>query len=365
MPKFKVGTDDFKKLRDEGGYFVDKSLLIKAVIDGSDIILLPRPRRFGKTLNLSMLRYFFEQSAEDRSYLFGDLAIASMPEVMAQRGKYPVIFLSLKDVKGQDWAISQEKLREITRSLYHRHLAIVESLTPDRQADFQAILSGKSDEALLENSLKNLIAFLADYHQQPVVVLIDEYDSPMIEAWEKGYYRQMADFMRAWLGGGLKPVEGTSVYRSVVTGILRVAKESIFSGLNNLDVWSTLNPGPFADKFGFTEGEVQRILRDFQQESSAESLRVWYNGYDFGGVTIYNPWSVSKSVNRFPEAPGPQWLNTASNQLVLAELARGGMELKRDLEKLLAGEDLRYPIVDTITFGDIGRNKTNIWSFLY
>ena len=223
----------------------------------------------------------------------------------------------------------------------------------------------KAEQTVFESSLKNLITYLHDYHQQPVVVLIDEYDSPMIEAWDKGYYRPMADFMRSWLGGGLKHVEGAAVYRSVVTGILRIAKESIFSGLNNLDVWSMLIPGPFADKFGFTEDEVQRITADFHLDSATDVLREWYNGYNFGGEIIYNPWSVINYVNRFPAPPAPQWLNTASNQLVYAELERGGMELKRDLEKLLAGEELRYPILDNITFEDIGRNPENIWSFLY
>jgi len=312
-----------------------------------------------------MLRYFFEKSTEDRSYLFQDLAIASLPEMMAHQGKYPVIDLSLKDIKGANWEESWALLRDMITSLYLEHSYLMDSLPSIRQRDFDAIINDTGDNIVFGHSLKSLITYLYDFHKQPVVVLIDEYDTPMIEAWEKNYYRPMADFMRAWLGGGLKPIAGAASYRSVVTGILRVAKESIFSGLNNLDVWSTLNPGPFADKFGFTEDDVQQILRDFQQESSFEHLRSWYNGYDFGGVTIYNPWSVSKSVNRFPNGLGPQWLNTASNQLVHAELARGGRELKRDLEKLLAGEELRYPIADTITFEDIGRNKTNIWSFLY
>ena len=365
MPIFKVGTDDFKKLRDDGGYFVDKSLLIKEVIAGSEVLLLPRPRRFGKTLNLSMLRYFFERSPDDRSYLFQDLAIASLPEIMAQQGKYPVIYLSLKDIKGNDWDSSWAKMRKSILSLYLAHSYLLDSLPPARKAEFEAITLNQAEPTVVEGSLKDLITDLHAYYQQPVVVLIDEYDSPMIEAWDKGYYRPMADFMRSWLGGGLKHVEGAAVYRSVVTGILRIAKESIFSGLNNLDVWSTLSPGPFADKFGFTEEDVQRILVDFAQESVSEDIRAWYNGYNFGGVTIYNPWSVSQSVNRFPAPPGPQWLNTASNQLVYTELESGGMELKRDLEKLLAGEELRYPILDTITFADIGHNPVNIWSFLY
>jgi len=365
MPIFKVGTDDFKELRDDGGYFVDKSLLIKEVIAGSKALLLPRPRRFGKTLNLSMLRYFFEHTPDDHSYLFQDLAIASLPEVMAKQGKYPVIFLSLKDVKGNNWEESWTELRKNIRFLFRRHAYLLDSLESYQRVDFNAVLVNTGHEDLFRSSLKDIIQYLYEYHRQPVVVLIDEYDSPMIEAWDKGYYHPMADFMRSWLGGGLKHVEGAAVYRSVVTGILRIAKESIFSGLNNLDVWSTLSPGPFADKFGFTEEDVRRILLDFGQESASENIRAWYNGYNFGGVTIYNPWSVSQSVNRFPSAPEPHWLNTASSQLVLTELERGGMELKRDLEKLLAGEELRYPISNTITFEDIGRNPEHIWSFLY
>ena len=283
MPIFKVGTDDFKELRDDGGYFVDKSLLIKEVIAGSKALLLPRPRRFGKTLNLSMLRYFFEKSPDDRAYLFQDLAIAAMPEVMAQQGKYPVIFLSLKDVKGSDWESCWAHMCENIMTMYLAHSYLLNTLSSAQQEIFAAITLNKAEQTVFESSLKNLITYLHDYHQQPVVVLIDEYDSPMIEAWDKGYYRQMADFMRAWLGGGLKHVEGAAVYRSVVTGILRIAKESIFSGLNNLEVWSTLSPGPFADKFGFTEEDVQRILVDFGQESVSEGIRAWYNGYNFGG----------------------------------------------------------------------------------
>jgi len=365
MPRFKVGTDDFKELRDDGGYFVDKSLLIKEVVDGSKALLLPRPRRFGKTLSLSMLRYFFEQSAEDRSYLFQDLAIASMPEVMAHQGNYPVIYLSLKDIKANDWESSWAKIRKEIISLYLAHRYLLVSLPPTRKADFEAIVLNTADQTVMESSLKDLIRDLSEYHRRPVVVLIDEYDSPMIEAWERGYYRPMADFMRAWLGGGLKPVEGTAVFRSVVTGILRVARESIFSGLNNLKVWSMLQPGPFADKFGFTQPEIDRLLLDFALPELAPAMRDWYNGYDFGGVTIYNPWSVINGVDNYPQPLGPYWLNTASNQLVHAELACGGLDLQGDLEKLLAGEELRYPILDTITFEDVGRNPENIWSFLY
>ena len=171
--------------------------------------------------------------------------------------------------KGVIGKASWAHMRENIMTMYLAHSYLLDALSPAQQEVFEAITLNKAEQTVFESSLKNLITYLHDYHQQPVVVLIDEYDSPMIEAWDKGYYRQMADFMRSWLGGGLKHVEGAAVYRSVVTGILRIAKESIFSGLNNLDVWSTLIPGPFADKFGFTEDEVQRIAGGFSPGSAS------------------------------------------------------------------------------------------------
>ena len=170
MPKFKVGTDDFKELRDDGGYFVDKSLLIKEVIDGSKALLLPRPRRFGKTLNLSMLRYFFEQSAEDRSYLFQDLSIASMPEVMAHQGKYPIIYLSLKDIKGANWEESWARLRKTIIALFLEHTYLLAVLPSVSQRDFEAIINDTGDNSIFGDSLKSLVTALHDFHKQPVVV---------------------------------------------------------------------------------------------------------------------------------------------------------------------------------------------------
>ena len=254
-----------------------------------------------------------------------------------------------------------EKIAELLiRSDY-----LFSSLHPMHQLSFEAIVSRKSDDATLKSSLKNLIEWMYAYHEKPVVVLIDEYDSPMIEAWTYGYYQEMADFMRLWLGAGLKHENGQALFRAVVTGILRIAKESIFSELNNLDVASPLMIGPFADKFGFTQPEVDLILKAFHAEIHASIIQDWYNGYSFGGHTMYNPWSVSSYVQAIPNPPGPKWLNTSSNALVYEELSHGGLEIKRDLEILLSGGDLRYPLSETITFSDIGKNPMNIWTFLY
>jgi len=364
MPSFRTGTDDFKKLRDQGGYFVDKSPLIRSVLDSSEVTLIPRPRRFGKTLHMTMLRYFFEKSAEDRRPLFDGLAITDDTDAMGHQGQYPVIYLSLKDIKGASWEVAQDKLLERLSALHKRHDFLLDTLATDDRESYEKVIARCGSIADNELSLKKLIAHLQAYHNQPVVVLIDEYDSPVIEAWRNGYYDEMIAFMRSWLGGGLKHEEGGALFRGVVTGILRVARESIFSGLNNLDVASLLSSGPFANKFGFTEPELAQVLTDFDAEDLAGPMREWYNGYQFGPHTIYNPWSVICAISKRPDPIGPHWLNTASNDLIYAELESGGLPLKRELEQLLAGEELRRELHEHTIFSDVGKSAEHIWSFL-
>lgn len=306
MQKFRIRTDDFKELIDEGGYFVDKSLLIRDVIEGNKVTLIPRPRRFGKTLNMTMLRYFFERSEDSRAYLFKNCAIADFPEYMQHQGQYPIVYISLKDVKGSSWPESKARISEKLAELFIRSEHLVSTLHPIYKSAYDAISLRTADDATLKSSLKNLIEWLYEYHKKPVIVLIDEYDSPMIEAFSNGYYDEMADFMRSWLGAGLKPEHGQVLYRAVVTGILRIAKKSIFSDLNNLDVASSLMIGPYADKFGFTNPEVDLILTAFHAEDHAEIIRDWYNGYSFGGQTIYNPWSLISYIQAIPNPPGPK-----------------------------------------------------------
>ncbi len=360
-----IGVDDFKRYRDINGYLVDKTLLIREVLDGSHALLLPRPRRFGKTMNLSMLRYFFDQDGADTGYLFEDLAIANDSDAMSHRAAYPVVYLTLKDVSGGSWSEAREKLCETISREYVRHGEVEQSLrTKMEKGSFQELVDGEASDAALKSSLKNLIIYLHRHYKKPVVVLVDEYDSPVIEAYDKGYYDPMIDFMRAWLGGGLKHERGGAVFRSVVTGIMRVARESIFSGLNNLKVHSLLSRGPFSDKFGFTEQETEQVLEDFDLRGQMGEVCEWYNGYKFGDRVIYNPWSVLNYVVDYPDPAGPKWLNTSSDALVHAEMNAGGVELKRDLEALLAGEELRYPINENIRFAEVTRNRQNIWSFL-
>ena len=364
--RLRIGTDDFAKIRRENGYFVDKSPLIREVIDGSDVLLLPRPRRFGKTLNLSMLRYFFERTeSEDRRELFEGLAIEQDAEAMTHYGRYPTVFLTLKNVKGRSWQETRKQLRTLIATVIDRFREAVRALPPVQAEQFERIRLGTGDDADLKASLSLLITAAYRFYGEPVVLLLDEYDSPVIEAFHHGYLDEMLDFLRAWLGAGLKHEDGPALFRAVVTGILRIAKESIFSGLNNLKVWSTLVPGRFADKFGFTEPEVEQLLADYDCADKMPEVREWYNGYSFGGTVIYNPWSVLNYVDNLPAPAGPQWLNTASNRLIHEEMAAGGAAIRRDLEKLLAGEELRYPIREDTVFGDVGRSPETIWSFLY
>ena len=365
MPKLNIGNSDFKKIRINGDYLIDKSLLIKDVLDGSDVTLIPRPRRFGKTLNMTMLHYFFEKTEESNAGLFDGLLIADDAEAMRHQGEYPVIFMSLKDIKGDNWDNAYAHIKEKIAAQYKKHLYIMDKLQSDDAEKFKEIAFRKANHASYESSLNLLISYLYAYHKKPVVILIDEYDSPVIESYQNGYYDKMILFMRAWLGGGLKHEDGMATFRAIITGILRITRESIFSDLNNLKVCTILTSGSFADKFGFTENEVEKLLNNFDLSGQLPDVQDWYNGYKFGSdVTIYNPWSVVNFVDNAPTPIGPQWLNTSSNALVYEELANGGLELKRDLEKLLAGKELRYPITENTVFDDIGKNPENIWSFL-
>jgi len=286
--RIRIGTDDFSELRGENGYFVDKSPLIREIIDGSKVALLPRPRRFGKTLNLSMLRYFFErvdgeEKQAERRALFEGLRIARDPEAMMHQGRYPTIFLTLKNVKGSSWEEAHEVLLNLVSQEFSRHPELRETLRTAREREnFECLYEGHPTESMLKGSLSSLVSLLYRCHHTPAVVLIDEYDSPAIEAFRHGYLEDMLEFLRAWLGAALKHENGPALFRAVVTGILRIAKESIFSGLNNLDVATTLKISPFEDKFGFTEPEVEQLLRDYDCADRMPEVRDWYNGYKFG-----------------------------------------------------------------------------------
>jgi hypothetical protein len=364
--RFLIGTDLFKEYRETGGYFVDKSLLIADTIHGDKVTLIPRPRRFGKTLNLTMLKAFFEMEQLDNRELFKGLNIEQDIEAMAHLGQHPTIYISLKDIRATEWGTAHGMLVASISDLMREHRNVWSKSTESTDVEtLTALVERRASAAELQGSLRLLTKVLYEVTGQPVVLLIDEYDTPVIEARAEGYQDQMMSFLKSWLGSALKPRQAETLYRAVVTGILRIARESLFSELNNLDVSSLLNAGDYADKFGFTEKEVSKILADFGVMDHLADVREWYNGYLADDITLYNPWSLINYINKLPQSPQAYWLNTSSNRLIHEEFRKGGPDLKADLEKLLRGEELRYEINENIVLDDIGKNTSNIWSFLY
>jgi hypothetical protein len=364
--RFLIGTDLFSKHRLQGGYFVDKSLLIADIINGDDVTLIPRPRRFGKTLNLTMLKAFFEMDQRDNPELFKGLNIEQDSGAMSHLGQHPTIYISLKDIRATQWDIAHTMLTEAISDLMESHQTCWRKSKKAKDINtLTALAEGRASAADLQGSLRLLTKVLYEVTGQPVVLLIDDYDTPVIEARAEGYQAEMMSFLKSWLGSALKPRQAETLYRAVVTGILRIARESLFSELNNLEVSSLLNSGVYADKFGFTEKEVSKILADFKVTDHQTDVREWYNGYLADDITLYNPWSLINYINKLPKSPQAYWLNTSSNRLIHEEFRKGGPDLKADLEKLLDGKELRYEINENIVLDDIGKNTSNIWSFLY
>jgi hypothetical protein len=383
-----VGVSDFKDMMTGNYSYVDKTLFIKEVIDrGDKILLLPRPRRFGKTLNLSMLKYFYDCCPETQSVgpetpttsaptshrssenvnksLFDSLAIMnSGPEYKGKMGKHPVIFLSFRSIKDNDWETCLDKIKQLLQREYARHLYLLEKnkLIAFEQEYFQRILDQKGSKADYENSLENLLIFLNRYYGVRVVILIDEYDAPVYAGFNNNYYDQVINFMRNFLSSGLKDT-GQYLEKCVITGIMRIAKESIFSGLNNPGVYTLLS-NSFNDKFGFTEEEVKDLLKELNLSGRFDDVREWYNGYRFGKTIIYNPWSIVSFLADGAEILKPYWVNTSDNVIVDSLLTGGGKELKEELEQLVNGESIEKPIDDNIVLKYIDSYENALWSFL-
>jgi hypothetical protein len=365
MKKLPVGRSDFKDVIEGGYYYVDKSLFIKELIDlGDQALLIPRPRRFGKTLNLSMLRYFFEKTDEDTSRLFRHLKIwQAGEEYTGMQGSYPVIYLTFKDIKESNWQSALEKIKRLITAEFSRHkyLRQTNALEADERGFFEGIAKQTASQSAYEDSLKLLSYYLTAFHGQKAILLIDEYDTPIQAGYVNGYYDEIVGFMRNFLSGGLK--DNINLEKGVVTGIMRIARESIFSGLNNLGVFTLLSH-TFADKFGLTESEIEQMLKAYQAQDHYEAINTWYNGYVFGDVVIYNPWSIINYMNNVKDGCKPYWLNTSDNSIIEQLLTRGGTELKRELESLIAGESVEKPIEENIVFGEIEQRDDLLWSFL-
>ncbi|MGG7144887.1 AAA family ATPase [Clostridium nigeriense] len=363
MKKIALGYSDFKTLIDNDNYFVDKTLLIKEFLDdSSQVILIPRPRRFGKTLNLSMIRYFVEKCDEDTRYLFNNLLIEKEEEIMKRQGIYPTIYLTFKDEKHKDFDSIIERIKWFVTAIYNEHKEVYSILKDKQDRDFfNKIIDSNYSIAELELALKNLCKYLYEYHGEKVIVLIDEYDTPIQHSYFSGIYDETISFMRNFLSNTLK--DNIYLEKAMLTGILRVARESIFSGLNNLEVYSVLKEG-YSKQFGFTDIEIEKILNDFNVIGEREKFKEWYNGYIFGSTVIYNPWSVLSYLKDKANDFMPYWINTSENKIIKTILAKGSEGLKKSFEELLRGNSIETTIDENILMADIEVNEDNIWSFL-
>ena len=370
-----IGMEDFKEITNKNGYFVDKTRMLQQLLDSnSKVTLFTRPRRFGKTLNLSMIRRFFEDerladgTPVDNRKLFDGLAISRCGEKYLQhQQQYPVISLSLKSAKQPDYEMAYKSLVDEIIKEYQRHLYVLngEMLPRDREI-FERILNEEAEDVQYAKALDFLSGCLENYHGKKCVILIDEYDVPLENAWFCGFYDEMTGFIRSLFESALKT--NASLEFAVITGCLRISRESIFTGLNNLEVNTVLGP-EYGDSFGFTEKEVETMLSYYDLEEKLEEIRIWYDGYLFGDKEIYNPWSILNYVKKadydpatFPRA---YWANTSSNSIVKELIEEGSEEIRCEVEHLIAGGFLEKPVHEEITYGDIHASEDNLWNFLY
>ena len=371
-----IGVEFYKQMIDDGYYYVDKTLLIRDLLDQKSIVtLFTRPRRFGKTLDQTMLRTFFEKEilpdgtvADNSKYFQGKKIMAAGEEYTKHLGQYPVIFLSLKSAKPPTFEMAYGSLIDEIRKEYDRHSYILESpgITEKVKKRYNSVLNMETDKITYARSIAFLSECLEKYHRQKVIILLDEYDVPLENACFNGFYNEMVSFIRSLFESALKTNE--SLKMSVVTGCLRVSKESIFTGLNNLKVVSVLDGG-YAEYFGFTQKEVESFLEDYGLADRAGEVKAWYDGYLFGHVEVYNPWSVinyvSDTVYGNTEFPKPYWSNTYSNSIVRELVENADDKTKHELEELIAGRTIEKPVHEDITYGDIHKSQDNLWNFLF
>ena len=371
--KLPVGIENFEEIRKNRFYYIDKTRFIEQLVTaGGKVTLFTRPRRFGKTLNMSMLRCFFEIGAD--ASLFEGLYIAENRVLCKEHmGKYPVIFLSLKSVEGRTFEDAGYRMMELIGMEAERFgfLAESEYLSENERNRYKAMVSlhngaNAMDEKILISSLRILSQLLYKHFGQKAVILIDEYDVPLDKAFQNGYYHEMVSLIRGLFGMALKTND--SLAFSVLTGCLRITKESIFTGLNNFKVLSILDVR-FDEQFGFTDHEVRKILEDYNLESHLEETKEWYDGYHFGKADIYCPWDVINYVDqlRYDETAGPQdfWSNSSGNAIVRRFIDKSDVSTKNEIEHLIAGEQIEKEIVPELTYDEVDKNLENLWSVLF
>ena len=353
-----LGIDDFRKIIKEDCYYFDKTNWIEELLkDRTQIKLFTRPRRFGKTLNMSTLKYFFDvKNAEENRKLFKDLYIEKS-EYFKEQGQYPIIFISLKDLKKNTWEECFFEIKELLRNLYNDFYHIRESLNESDLREFDKIWL-KEKEANYDSSLLNLTKYLYNYYKKEVILLIDEYDSPLIVANQRNYYKDSINFFRNFFSIALKTNPYLKI--AVLTGIVQVAKEGIFSGLNNVITYNILE-NRFETFFGLSEEEVEVALKYFEMEYEIEEVKKWYDGYKFGGKEIYNPWSILNYL-RTKELRA-YWVNTSDNALIYENLSVANMDVFNSLEKLFEGKEIKKEISPFFTFEELERYN-GIWQLM-
>lgn len=371
-----LGVEDFKEIIDKGGYFVDKTLMIKELIESqAKVTLFTRPRRFGKTFNQFMIRRFFEDEITekgekiDNGHLFDGLKITECgEEIMRHQQQYPVVFMTLKSAKQPTYELAYAELKKRIYEEFGRHQYVLQKgvLSETEELRFREILSLKAEEALYTDALGFLSQCLFKYHGKKAIILIDEYDVPLENAYVQGFYDEMIMFIRSLFESALK----TNPYleKSVITGCLRISRESIFTGLNNLAMESILSIN-YPGAFGFTEPEVKAMMEYFERADKYPELKKWYDGYCFGKTEIYNPWSILNYLymgKNDPEyLPRPYWSNTSSNSIVREMVGEAVGETRSELETLMAGGTIKKTIHEEITYADIHQSQDNLWNFLF
>lgn len=360
--KLPIGVSNFKDIIEKNYYYFDKTKFIENILeDGSQVKLFTRPRRFGKTLNMSMLKYFFDVKNKDENRkLFEGLHI-SKNEYFDMQGNFPVISVSFKKYQEKDWENGFDMIKDIISGLYDEFEFVKEKLSARKKKKFDSILMEEANLVNWKNSLADLSNYLYDFYGKKVIVLIDEYDQPIINSYIEGYYDETIDFFKSFYGAVLKDNEYLEM--GVMTGILRVAKENIFSGLNNVKVHSILNER-FTEYFGVLENEVETSLKDFGLEYDLSDVQKWYNGYLFGETKVYNPWSI---INFLDEKKlGAYWVNTSENSLIKLYLQKMKKEIFDDFSKLLNEENISKIINDNVTFGNLEANfEKNFWNLFF
>ena len=360
--KLPIGISNFKEIIEDEYYYFDKTEFIENLFEEvSKIKLFTRPRRFGKTLNMSMIKYFFDiENKNENKKLFENLKI-SENEYFEKQGTAPVISISFRNYDESSWENGFEMIKNTISDLYDEFEFVKENLSARKKEKYDSILFNRATEATWKVSLLDLTKYLYEYYGKKVVVLIDEYDQPIIDSYVKGYYQEAISFFKTFYGVVLK--DNNYLEMGIMTGILRVAKENIFSGLNNLRVYTILD-NRFTEYFGITESEIEKALKDFDLEFELQDVQKWYNGYLFGDIKVYNPWSIINFLN--DEKLKPYWVNTSGNELIKLYLKKLKNEIFDDFSKLLNKKSILRRIDENMTFANLEANyEENIWNLFF